>query len=72
MFRVYTHPVEEYAQGKFTLQRGEPYNHSNGTAYIENMIGTVKSLIDVAYQYVLRNPNIPYWGPEELSCLPLP
>lgn len=58
-FRVKTPAVEKYVEQvqKANSHRAEPYNHSNGGAHVEVAIKTIKRLMRMAIQYILRNPN---------------
>jgi len=58
MFQVFTPEVEGYLLEKgIQSHRAEPYNHSNGTEHVENVIGTIKRKMGMAVNYILRNPN---------------
>jgi len=59
-FRVFVPEVERYLLSKkIKTRRAEPYNHSNGCSHdVENIIRSIKVLIRVAIQYVMRNTNI--------------
>jgi len=58
MFQVFTPEVDAYLLGqRIHSVRSEPYNHSNGTPHVENVIKPIKLRIRMATQYLLNNPN---------------
>lgn len=58
MFQVFTPQVDAYLlEQRVHSVRSEPYNHSNGTPHVENVIKPIKLRIRMATQYLLSNPN---------------
>ena len=71
-FQVFTPEVESYCKFRNSrIRRSEPYNHSNGSPYVEEVILRVKELITMAVQYILRNPNWPSFGFTQTEILML-
>jgi len=72
MFQVFTPEVEEYLLEQGVVShRAEPYNHSNGTEHVENVIGTIKRKMGMAVNYILRNPNFHLLGFSKIQVLKL-
>lgn len=72
MFQVFTPEVDEYLLSeKIVSVRSEPYNHSNGTPRVENVIKPIMTRIRMATQYILRNPNFHQLGFTEEHVLRL-
>ena len=72
VFQVLTPELEEYLHRHgIKTQRAEPHNHSKGGATVERHIGMIKSLIRLAVNYVLANPNFNSFGFSKLQILKL-
>ena len=72
MFQVFTPQVDGYLlKEKIKSVRSEPYNHSNGTPHVENVIKPIMTRIRMATQYILNNPNFGNLGMTEEHVLRL-
>jgi hypothetical protein len=71
-YRVFTSEVVAYLlECNIEIERAEAYNHSIGTAFIENMVKLIKQLMRQAYRYVEMNVNIKKLAFKELDILKL-
>ena len=71
-YRVFTSEVIAHLlECSIEIERAEAYNHSIGTAFIENMVKLIKKLMRQAYQYVECNENIKKLRFKELDILKL-
>lgn len=71
-YRVFTSKVVELLrESSILVERSEPYNHSLGTAHVENMVGLVKKLMKQAYRYVEENENTKKLKFKEIDILML-
>jgi hypothetical protein len=71
-YRVFTSEVIAHLlECGIEIERAEAYNHSIGTAFIENMVKLIKQLMRQAYRYVECNENIKKLRFKELDILKL-
>jgi hypothetical protein len=71
-YRVFTSEVVAHLlECGIEIERAEAYNHSIGTAFIENMVKLIKQLMRQAYRYVESNENIKKLRFKELDILKL-
>jgi hypothetical protein len=71
-YRVFTSEVVAYLlECGIEIERAEAYNHSIGTAFIENMVKLIKQLMRQAYRYVESNEHIKKLRFKELDILKL-
>jgi hypothetical protein len=71
-YRTFTSDVVAHLlECEIEIERAEAYNHSIGTAYIENMVKLIKQLMRQAYRYVEMNVNIKKLAFKELDILKL-
>ena len=71
-YRVFTSDVVAHLREcNIEIERAEAYNHSIGTAYIENMVGLIKKQMRLAYRYVEMNTNMKKLAFKQLDILKL-
>ena len=58
LYQVMTPATQKFLQQEHILfEVAEPYTHSHGGAYIEEVIKTLKELLLFAVYYIMHNPN---------------
>ena len=71
-YRTFTSDVVAHLlECNIEIERAEAYNHSIGTAFIENMVKLIKQLMRQAYRYVETNVNMKKLAFKELDILKL-
>ena len=62
-YQVFEPEVETYLREEgIQIHRAEPYNHQMGTSTVENAIGKIKKLVNIAVTYILLNPAFQQTG----------
>ncbi len=62
-YQVFEPEVETYLRAEgIQIHRAEPSNHQMGTSTVENAIGKIKKLVNIAVTYILLNPAFQQTG----------